>query len=345
MPTAAIIADVHVANHNAFGGTPVGRVNNRCRAVLDVLKAAVHTAVFDSDVLVVAGDLFDGDNPFPDQVRLTGEALAEHSNVVLAVGNHDQHSAAEADHALAPLELLPSVKVAEQPKRVQVGELIMDVLPYHVDVLNYTPTKGCRVVVAHHGIADERTAPFLRHGKGVVQTKDLFAWMNLHGVNIYVAGDWHEHKHWEKGGKHIVQVGALCPTGWNNPGHYGYGSLIKTDGTTWSRVVVPGPRFLFSASKDDVLKDVKRAKGRGDTPYVRASCPEFQHPDLLDCFIEWAPVVAMAEGQVRVAAEHLKSDSTLDECLAHYIDNDASIPDNMRAAVRERVQQYLRNRA
>ena len=33
-----------------------------------------------------------------------------------------------------------------------------------------------------------------------MQTKDLFAWMNLHGVNVYVAGDWHEHKHWEKGG-------------------------------------------------------------------------------------------------------------------------------------------------
>ena len=82
---------------------------------------------------------------------------------------------------------------------------------------------------------------------------------------------------------------------------------------------------------------------------VRAVATLFQfsrpHPDLLDCFIEWAPVVAMAEGQVRVAAEHLKSDTTLDECLASYIDNDASIPDNLRAAVRERVQQYLRNRA
>jgi hypothetical protein len=344
MARAAIIADVHVANHNAFGGTPVGRVNERCRAVLDALARGVEVAQ-DADVLVVAGDLFDGDNPFPDQVRLTGEVLAKHPRTVLAVGNHDQHSAAAADHALAPLELIPTVQVAEQPKRVQAGALIIDVLPYHVDVLNYTPTVGCKVVVGHHGIADEKTAPFLRHGKGVVQTKDLFAWMNLHGVNIYVAGDWHVHAHWEKGGKHIVQVGALCPTGWNNPGHYGYGSVIVTDGETWERRTVNGPRFLFAGGADEVLKEVRKATKRGDIPYVRASCPAFEDEALEGSHIEWAPVVAMAEGNVRVAAEHLKSSDTLDECLAAYIDNDAGIPDAMRAAVRDRVQAYLRNQA
>ena len=71
-------------------------------------------------------------------------------------------------------------------------------LPFHVDVLNTTP-RG-KVVIAHHGIADDKTPVFLRHGKGTLHVKDIFAWMNLHGVNVYIAGDWHEHKKWEKDG-------------------------------------------------------------------------------------------------------------------------------------------------
>jgi len=327
----AIIADVHVANHTAFGGVSNVRKNERCMAVLDTLDAAVNVAK-DAGCLVVAGDLFDNDRPFPDHIQAVGEILARHPNVVVIVGNHDQHSAVAGDHALAPLALIPSVTVVEDTKHVPLPDGgYFTALPFHADVLNVNP-RG-KVVVAHHGIADEKTPPFLRHGKGTIQTKDIFVWMRMHGVKVYVAGDWHEHKHWCQDDMSIVQCGALCPTGWNNPGHYGYGSVIFTDGATWRREVVNGPRFLYGGTEDDVLTEVRKALKRGDTPYLKAACAAFEHEGLAGAKLEWSPAIARAEGAVRVAAEHLKSTETLDECVASYVQADELIPEDMKPDV------------
>lgn len=339
MRPVGIIADVHVHNHTAFGGVVVGRRNERCIAIEECLRSAVrHSADF--ALLAVAGDLFDNDRPLPDHIHAVGGILAEGCPKALAVGNHDQHSTATHDHALAPLALVPGVQVFDAPGSVSLGDgTFVDILPFWVDVLQYIP-RG-RIVIAHHGIADEKTPPFLRHGKGVVQTSDLFTWMNMHGVDYYVAGDWHEHKHWERGGKHIIQVGALVPTGWNNPGHYGYGSLIVIDDDGWRREVIPGPRFLYSASEEDVVKDARRARKRGDVPYIKAACPEFDHPDLEGCLISWAPVIEKAAGAVRVAAEHLKSATTLDECLSSYISAAENIPDEMKEDVMAKLKELM----
>lgn len=339
MLPVGIIADVHVHNHTAFGGVVVGRRNERCIAIEECLTEAV-TRSKDFGLLVVAGDLFDNDRPPPDHTHAVGNILSTGCPKVLAVGNHDQHSTSEHDHALAPLALVPGVSVHDVPYATHAADgTLVDVLPFWTDVLRYTPHG--RIVVGHHGIADDRTPPFLRHSKGVLQVSDLFTWMNMHGVDYYVAGDWHEHKHWEKGGKHIIQVGALVPTGWNNPGHYGFGSLIVIDDDGWRREVIPGPRFLHCGGQEDMLKDVRRAKKRGDTPYIKAACPEFEDPALEGCFIEWAPVLAKAEGAVRVAAQHLQSASTLEECLHSYVDADETIADDMKDAVLAKLKELM----
>jgi hypothetical protein len=339
MRPVGIIADVHVHNHTAFGGVVVGRRNERCTAIEACLRT-VMDMTRDFGLLAIAGDLFDNDRPPPDHIHAVGDLLRGGCRKALAVGNHDQHSTSPNDHALAPLGLVDGVTVYDTPGAVHVdAETAVDILPFWVDVLHHIP-RG-RIVVAHHGIADEKTPPFLRHGKGVVQTSDLFTWMNMHGVDYYIAGDWHEHKHWEKGGKHIIQVGALVPTGWNNPGHYGYGSLIVIDDDGWRRVVIPGPRFLYCASEEDVVKDARRAKKRGDVPYVKAACPAFEHPDIEGCHIEWAPVIAKAAGAVRVAADHLRSASTLDECLSGYVAASEGIPSEMKDDVLAKLKELM----
>jgi hypothetical protein len=336
----AVIADVHATNHAAFGGVSVGRRNERCVAVEACLAAAVEVTRQRANELVVAGDLFDNDRPFPDQLRAVGEILgASDAEKHLVVGNHDQHSSTPGDNAMAPLAMLPRTAVYDEARIVDtvIGDVTF--LPFHIDVLNFTP-RGT-VVIAHHGIADDKTPVFLRHGKGVVQVKDLFAWMNMHGVNVYIAGDWHEHKHWEKDGKHIVQCGALCPTGWNNPGHYGYGSVILTDGVTYERVVVPGPRFLYAAAPEALVKEVTKAKKRGDIPYVRAACAQFADPALEGAHIEWAPIIDRAEAGVKVAAEHMKSAGTLEECIDTYVNGSTTIPDDMKKDVLSKLHELV----
>lgn len=339
----AIIADVHVGNHSVHGGESTGRVNERCARILSALGEAVSKAD-GADALIVAGDLFDNDRPFPDQIQAVGRALAKHSDVRVIVGNHDQHSTAPGDHAVAPLALVPSVTVVEEPACVQVGGVLVGMLPFYADPLTFDPEPGTKVVVAHHGIADEKTPPYLRFGKGSVQTKDLFAWMQLHGVKVYVAGDWHEHKHWSKGDMHIIQCGALVPTGWNNPGQYGYGSVIfvDTEDMSWTREQVNGPRFVFAAGEDEVRKEVRRALKRGDTPFVRTTCAKFDDEALEGAVIDWSPAVLKAEGAVQVAAEHLKSAETLDEALSLYVDNDASIPSELKDLVKDKIVELMR---
>lgn len=330
MRPIGVIADIHVGNHAAFGGSMVGRRNERCLAIGSAIRQSVDLLEsLGASTLVIAGDLFDNDRPLPDHVQMVGQALRGPLKKKIKPGNHDCHSAEPGDHAMSPLSLMDGVVVVDAPQCITTDDGVgIEYLPFWVDVLQYTPTG--RIVIAHHGLADASTPPFLRHGKGALQVSDIFAWMNLHGVDYYVAGDWHVHKHWEKGGKHIIQVGALVPTGWNNPGHYGYGSVIVIDDNGWRREQVPGPRFIYSASREDVIKDVRRAKKRGDVPYVKASCPAFEDPELEGAHMEWAPVIEKAAAAVQVAAAHLQSASTLDECMHLYVTNDSTIPDEMK---------------
>jgi hypothetical protein len=323
-----------------MGGPRVVGVNRRAAETLAVLRAAYDRAVeLGASAFVVAGDLFDVDDPEPQLLAEVADILAGPIPTVLLVGNHDQHSSTPGDNAMAPLAMLPRTAVYDEARIVDtvIGDVTF--LPFHIDVLNFTP-RGT-VVIAHHGIADDKTPVFLRHGKGVVQVKDLFAWMNMHGVNVYIAGDWHEHKHWEKDGKHIVQCGALCPTGWNNPGHYGYGSVILTDGVTYERVVVPGPRFLYAADSETLVKEVTKAKKRGDIPYVRAACAQFADPALEGAHIEWAPIIDRAEAGVKVAAEHMKSAGTLEECIDTYVNGSTTIPDDMKKDVLSKLHELV----
>ena len=120
-----------------------------------------------------------------------------------------------------------------------------------------------------------------------------------------------------------------------------YGSVILTDGDTWERMVVPGPRFLYAAGQEAVVKEVTKAVKRGDIPFVRAGCPQCDDPVLADTLIEWAPAIDKAEAGVKVAAEHMKSASTLEECIDTYVRSNQSIPDELKEPVLSKLHELV----
>lgn len=72
-------------------------------------------------------------------------------------------------------------------------------------------------------LSDSETPDFLSHGALPVDT--AFALCSEYNACAWLSGDWHSRKVWERGGVTVAQVGALCPTGFDNPGLTGYGSV------------------------------------------------------------------------------------------------------------------------
>jgi DNA repair exonuclease SbcCD nuclease subunit len=242
-------ADVHVGNPRAFGGPMASGVNARGRHVLDALRAAVADAVASSsDALVVLGDLFDSSRATPQLIAAVMEVLTTAAEngvpVHLLLGNHDQESADEGDHALAPLAMVEGVTVHERPAVVSVrrdAEVWMvpfqvgrasEWLPGVLERLSAGSPPEARVALALHlGVIDGETLPFLRESPDAIDLRLLRALCSQYRIGHVFCGNWHDRRVWEgPEGAKVVQVGALAPTGFNNPGHEGYGMAEHWNG-------------------------------------------------------------------------------------------------------------------
>jgi hypothetical protein len=275
------VADVHVGNHGVFGGELVGGVNRRCRRVLEALKAAIALVPCDG-VFAVAGDLFDRCDPSPPIIAETRKALAQlehHQLTILAVGNHDRSTSDLGDHALAPLD--PAWRVERAGAAIvtgDTGELQVLVAPVVsgvavLDVVREALTHRERkrglptLLIMHAGIEDETTAKYLRGGG--VDATELAAMCREAGVGFVFAGDWHERRRLLIDGVEIWQVGALAPTGFDNPGIDGYGSVLEWDGRSVTLHEIPGPRFITADSPEQLALVKQMAADRGHHIYAR----------------------------------------------------------------------------
>lgn len=289
------VADVHLGNHAVMGGARDAGVNARARGILDVLRAAVDAAEgLGCSALVVAGDLFDDDHPCPQLLAEAAEVLTawRAMPVVLLVGNHDQRSTAPGDHALGPLAHTPGVRVVDAPALVcvqgrgpQGGGVSGDPRMVYLVCVPYRREPAAEViasgvaatlrgtgldpriplaVVAHAGIIDGATPPWLRDAHDALPAEALAAILAgttregvvdgvrrplPRGPRLAVVGNWHGHAAWGMppedyavtphspavpaplpSGVALVQCGALVPTGFDNPGGAGrYGGLIVWD--------------------------------------------------------------------------------------------------------------------
>lgn len=282
----AILADVHLASHAVFGGPTLAGVNTRASLIARVLDTAVQ--LVPGCHVVVAGDLFDTVRPSPQLIRLAQAALSRTHQATVLVGNHDQVSAAPGDHALGPLA--PVASVVDVPT-VQ-GPLVL--VPFHRPTtvqptatyipavldqlaLDHGPHTG-RLLVLHTGLSGPDTPAFLQSSLGAVPVDQLAQVCAGHGIQAVVSGDWHRQARFRVAGVQLVQVGALAPTGFDDPGPVGYGGLVTWDPDTQALETyqLPGPRFLAVTSVAEAVRVIQRHPDPGYTWAVQVTVPPAQ---------------------------------------------------------------------
>src|SRR5262249_55231775 len=105
------------------------------------------------------------------------------------------------------------------------------------------------------------------------------------GATRVMAGNWHDGKTWDRPPV-VCQVGALAPTGCDNPGLGRYAQVVVADvkeGWTRRFPVHAGPRFLtkmiaglssFGGAPVGVVEQVEEALRGGFRPYVRVDAED-----------------------------------------------------------------------
>ena len=295
------MADLHLANHKRWGSPTRGAVaplNTRAKHVIDVLtnarRAAEARGVTD---LFILGDVFDTVHPEPQLIAELSMALASLNDLLvhILVGNHDQVSDAPGDHALIALDGVRNVQVHEKPTIVspQTGDGHVWMVPYrpgkaseylpglvHGLADGHHPT-GSQVLALHLGLSDDKTDPWLQKAHDQFPAAEIEPRCGKFSMTF--AGNWH-------GRNEVVpnvwQVGALVPTGFDNPGLEGYGSLLITDGKQVGTIVMDGPRFLKAVGVAGVKEALEQAEKRGsDFPtYVSARCRVDERPEVEELF-------------------------------------------------------------
>lgn len=278
---AYVVADVHVGNHAVVGGETVGGINERCARILTVLSRVSRLAAAKKAELVVAGDLFDRDNAPPPLVRGVMDAfepLGGRARVI--VGNHDMRTMHPTDNALAPLK---EMAITEPSMTLSgIKAIPFDPRPvaaYLGESLDKLADREGVVMCGHFGVADERTPRELQHAADAIHVDQLVGIVAPRGIKTVIVGNWHNHEEWELDGVKVVQLGALVPTGWNNPGIDGYGGLAvvntETGEVKWHSM--PGPRFLAVPFHDF---EAVCLQNPGFDLYVKVACSLEQKQQL-----------------------------------------------------------------
>jgi hypothetical protein len=256
------IADLHLANHRMFGGVYTAGLNERARAIARAIRQAADV-VGENDSLLVLGDVFDSDTPSPALISAAQQAL-EGSNVHVIKGNHDMSSTDPGHNACAPLaghcvvEEAPHVLLADKagltvglmvPFATPVRDAILAALAIAKKNASWRAATQ-RLVFGHWGIAAPDDPPYLREAHDAIDASDLADLCFMHDVCGVAAGNWHKRRQFghARGDKFVslLQVGSLAPTGFDNPGWEGYGTVASWNAQkkSWQYRELPGPRFL-----------------------------------------------------------------------------------------------------
>jgi hypothetical protein len=391
-----------------FGGETQAGLNVRCMQTVHVLHEAAELAEREGcPELWVLGDLFDTVRPEPQVIAAVMAALepkditlAPHARRVrLLMGNHEMVNREYGDHALGPMQALEWVQLHDglpgwteydspggmrgevhaTPGAIMAvpfvpGQPATQWMP-GVGTWNQPPEEGTRMaIVSHVGIADERTPKYLP-GPGSVPLEHVVREADAMGAELVLAGDWHEHRVWRRTGASgrqitVMQVGALVPTGFDNPGMQGYGTVVTWDTETGKTAVhkLDGPRFV--QTRDATLADVRRLRvGAPYTLHVQVVVPPGQvgaaraaadawaaereaeeylkRPAGVNVYIgkvvESEVLVDAEEAQtmLRTAAAAATSGETLGEALEAFVRGMPLPADVDRAAVRARAERLI----
>ena len=292
MSTLAVIFDPHFWPHRRHGGPLVRGINRRAELCLDVGQRAIRTASQPNAPLIVAGDLIDSAGPVvPQFAYALRQTLAQcHLPVTLMLGNHDM--TAEGDHSLdlyTQCNSCTDVRICED---ISFGfDYEACLVPFHRDIRD-ARVRDVPLVIAHFGVYDDSFPAWCRKAKGAWHVDALFAFMQERNIKAICLGDWHSRQVWETDSgfdmqiKHtpqstpqansrdsfiVMQGGALCPTGWDNPGLHGYGTVALWDADehrlSWQEL--PGPRFCVARSEEEERGIITEAQRLGHNLYLR----------------------------------------------------------------------------
>jgi hypothetical protein len=362
----AFVADVHLSNHRRFGGEMIGGLNTRFRQSVAVLDKAIRVAAnTGARTLYVLGDLFDSAKPTPQELTAVMEVFdrSEELDVHLMLGNHDQASNTDGDHALGPLTALRNVTVYQHP----VAAFGMIVVPFQVGparewlpgvVARTVRGSNSRTLLLHMGVADDSTPPFLRGASDSIPVDDLVEIMGAHGIRNAFAGNWHNPQTWRRtapqGSEHLVtQLGALVPTGFDNPGlDYGHMAILDTETAAVTDIELSGgPRFITAPFEDLDLEDVA-ATGLRHELYLRvaarpknvklaqAALKELQADGKLIAF-EVLPDKEAASATAKNTARTTRNATSVNDAVAAYVAKTAMPDGTDRRVVLELVKDYL----
>lgn len=341
--------------------------------------AATLAGEADCDDLIIAGDLFDTAKPTPQMVGAVVRALAVRAgDTALLVGNHDLHSTAAYDHAMGSLWEFAEDENAESIYTVSQPAIMSNGSRYSIIMIPFRPgdaREWLRPAIAEaHGTGpmnkgeDERTALVIHLGiysddytafvggdksRDAVPVGLLSDLMEEFEIDACFAGNWHARKEFKsKTGKPIIQLGALCPTGWGNKGLRGFGMYFwDTETNAVEFREVAGPRFVdLPYGREGQLEMIEKLKAepKANRLFVRGRVDTREEMlDLADrvkaigatCDISVDQTVAKANA--KSAAVVARSATTRTKALESYVGTMDLNEDIERGEILERCTSYL----
>jgi len=357
----AVVFDCHLWPHKRFGGPLVAGNNRRGQLTLQVLRAAVDGANAESAPLVVAGDLIDEAGPiWPQFAAAIREELrrAVHG-VYLILGNHDM--SAEND---CSLRVYSGSQVRVVDEIVQVGDaqfvpfhcdftspqVTAPVVVGHFGVFDdkFPGFMKKSTEAWHVG----RLFAFLRersirccllgdwHQRYLWTLDDLVPTAALpSGAQHRSAGrpkadqgGWQrvcgpEDLHFDhsfSGQSVIMQGGALAPTGWDNKGLYGYGTLAVVDTVAqtlaWSEI--SGPRFCTAHSGQDEEELIASAARRFHQLFLRRyfEGTKPQLPKAVEAY-EALPIALQQKAKLVLGIDPMSTHGRFESLVSEWLDS------------------------
>lgn len=354
------VSDVHCANYKRMGGPVESGLNRRCRQVLATLARAVEQArKMDCLAFFVAGDLVDSAKPEPQVIAALQSVLIKAHNPCLLLGNHDLVSEQAGDHALGPFA--PVATVVDKPmwQRSMYDGVEVLCLPFRSgnarDWLPKAVAEQCkgrtrlqhRVLLLHLGLEEDETPAYLKGLHEAVPAALVVDLCKSHGFEAAFSGDWHFHKILNEFPM-VAQIGTLAPTGFDNPGLEGHGSLLvwDTEAGKMKRIEIPGPRFVRMCDTESFPE-----LGPGYDLYAQILAPPERVAECvasLDSYrgkavVDGEVVTDAAESRAaaRTAATLAKSAQTLEEALMGFI-SQMPLPEGVsREEVLAQAKRYL----
>lgn len=288
------LADVHLANHRKFAKPTQGKVaplNTRAADTVRVLSMARAQAEREGCTdLFVLGDVFDTTTPEPALVAEFQQAMSSPvgMQIHLMLGNHDQQSPARGDHALVSLDGFRSIHVHTEAGEVytQDGEPVF-LVPYRPGRADeYLPEAvgktEARTLGLHLGLRDDDTPKWLQQSHDSYPVNRL---AEVGSFGLVAAGNWHLRKEYPM---NVWQIGAIVPTGFDNPGLTGYGTLLRWDGRVAVPIEMDGPRFVRAQTKTlKATLETIQDRVSGFPTYLSVKCAVAEREDvreLLDVY-------------------------------------------------------------